>query len=168
MNGCPATLTFQANMAQMSGILDHPCNGIFSVMKKTACLFLCRIHFFPPYRLSGSFFGHWWSMRRFDRHWEEVSWVLGRVSHTDVTDQEAGISPPHCPCGWEFPLTDFFSVALGRDVISQQRAVLRTVFITVTHPTPSLPFPKSPAQPVMSGHSISKSCCVDSWFWEWK
>lgn len=159
---------FRLTWLKCLGFLIILAMEFFLWWKRQHVYFSAGSIFFPRIDCQGHFFGHWWSMRRFDRHWEEVSWVLGRVSHTDVTDQEAGISPPHCPCGWEFPLTDFFSVALGRDVISQQRAVLRTVFITVTHPTPSLPFPKSPAQPVMSGHSISKSCCVDSWFWEWK
>lgn len=40
-------LTSQAYVAQRSRLLDHPCHGLFSVMKKTACLFLFKIYFFP-------------------------------------------------------------------------------------------------------------------------
>lgn len=40
-------LTSQAHVTQRSRLLDHPCHGLFSVMKISACLFLFKIHFFP-------------------------------------------------------------------------------------------------------------------------
>lgn len=129
---------FRLTWLKCLGFLIILAMNFFFLWWKRQHVYFSAWSIFSLYWLSGSLFGHWWSMRRFDSHWEEVSWVLGRFSHTVITDLEVGISPPHCPCGWEFFLTDFCSMALGRDVISQQRAVLRTAHSDTfyTYPPP--------------------------------
>lgn len=143
------------------GFLITPAMQCFLWWKREHVYFSSR-SIFSPYWLSGSFSGHQWSMRRFNSHWEEVSWVLGKVSHTTM----AGLEEKYLPFSlslWLFVLSGVCSVALTRmlfhnkDQSSGQGSTLRLIL----HATP-------PAQPVMLGHSISKSCCADYWFREWK
>lgn len=143
------------------GFLITPAMQCFLWWKREHVYFSSR-SIFSPYWLSGSFYGHQWSMRRFNSHWEEVSWVLGKVSHTTM----AGLEEEYLPFSlslWLFVWSGVCSVALTRmlfhnkDQSSGQGSTLRLIL----HASP-------PAQSVMLGHSISKSCCADSWFREWK